>query len=95
MTVVIVVLVSLMTILTIVIGLPFFILWIIRNSLQAAKYRRSLTMEIKREGFTVVYKSGRKIETLDVDGNTEGEAVRDLIKRGIKYDKITSITKKI
>ena len=95
MTVILVVFVSLLTILCIVIGLPLFILYMIRNSLQAAKYR-SLMNKRKEEiktGYSVVYKIGRKMETVEVDGITEGEAMQDLIKKGIRYDKIISLTK--
>jgi len=94
MTIVIVILVSLCTILCVVVGLPLFIVYMIRNSIQAAKYRSmSITVPIKT-GYTIVYKSGRKTETVDVDGDTDSEAMRDLIKRGISYDKIISLTKR-
>jgi len=96
MTVVIVVLVALTTILVTVIGVPIFILLMIRNSVQASKYRESLktAITIPKTGYQVVYTSGRKTSTLDVDGSTEGEAMQDLIKKGIRYDSIVSLTKK-
>jgi len=93
MTLVIVILVSLFTILCVVIGLPLFVLYMIRNSIQAAKYRVMIKGEIKKEGWAVVYKIGRKTETMDLIGETEGEAMQDLIKKGIRYDKIVSLMK--
>lgn len=95
MTVLIVVLTSLFTIIFVVIGLPIFIIWMIRNSVQAAKYRQSLvTVSQIKTGYQLVYKSGRKTETIDLIGDTETEAMKDLISKGIRYDKIISLTKR-
>lgn len=95
MSVLVVVFVSLCTILTILIVVPIFVMYVIRNSIQATKYRQlvKLAGQIPKTGYSVVYKIGGKVVTVDVDGTTDSEAMKDIIKRGIRYDKIVSLTK--
>jgi len=95
MVTVIVILTVFFAILLMVVGVPLLLLWIVRNSIQAAKYRALVHASSQvRTGYTIVYKSGRKTEKMDLDGATEGEAMMDLVKRKVSYDKIISLTKK-
>ena len=95
MTTLIVFITAVFTALCVIIGLPLFILIMVRNSLQAAKYRRMIKDEIviKKTGYNIVYKIGRKTEMIDVGGENESEAMAALIKKGMRYDKIVSMTK--
>lgn len=96
MTTIIVIFTALTTIICVVVGVPLFTLYMIRNSIQAAKYRHLVALAKNQvmTGYSIVYKIGRKTETIDVEGNNESEAMKDLIKKGIRYDKIVSLTKK-
>jgi hypothetical protein len=94
MMVIIITFTVLMTILLVVIGLPLFLIWVISNAIQASQYRALVRASSgANTGYTVVYKTGRKTERADLNGATEGEAMLDLVKKNISYDKIISLTK--
>jgi hypothetical protein len=44
-------------------------------------------------GYTLAYKNGRKVLSMQIPGSTEQEAVAGAMRSGIPFDKIVSLTK--
>lgn len=80
--------------------IPIFAIWVTTQAIQARKYR---SLQLGAEppsngpaaGWEVIYKEGRKQHTVLVQGDTEGDAMKELMKMsGVRYDAVLSITRK-
>lgn len=80
-----------------------FLCWILWQWWTARKYRHLLklyaAMPPKQKvmpgpSFAVTIKNGKKSETLVVEAKTEGEAIKNLLKQGISYDKVIKLEKR-
>ena len=73
---------------------PIIFLWLLVRLREAAKYRESQkTATPTQDQWTITYKDGSKMGTATVTGLTEGDAIKDLLSKGVRYTKIISITK--
>lgn len=77
-----------------------FFLWILatvlKNAELAARYRELQEGQTSPQGVTgpswiLVYKEGRKTETVRIIAETEPEALSIAIKNNVRYDKIISL----
>ena len=90
---------ALCTFLVLFLVMPIFVVWVGTQAAQASKYRELLRLAAEQPatlstGWEVVYKEGRKQHTVIVQGNTEAEAMKELMKLQVPFDKIVSINKK-
>ena len=83
------------------ITLGWFIVWIYKsaeNAELADRYRNQQNKQTLEppplaEGFTITYKSGKKVVTVQVPADTEAQAVAQAMKLAIPFDKILGVTK--
>lgn len=78
-----------------------FVAWLLKTWHEARKYRElkklhdTIPPEMMKMGpfWSVSYKEGRKVKQVVLVGKTEGEVVREFIRRHHGYDTITELVK--
>lgn len=94
---------ALLMFIVLVSGMVWFIIWSIREHVLANRWRALMSLhadriksepeEVRQPHFKITYKSGKETKTIIANGTTEGAALLEAAKSGIRYDKIISITK--
>ncbi len=68
---------------------------LVRDHRLAKLYRQqqAALLTMRATGYKVTYRDGRKVTSLDVDGNTDAEALKNFLVKAIPHSHIISLEK--